>query len=170
LFKALADDGVELWITNDTLAPVSATLVVRAQAFAGETRWEETHAVSIEANASQPVARWSADRFPERSSHYLSVTSVDGLIHGNRHFFHMIKDLQRTAVKPSMAVTQINDHELRVTLSAPAFAHFVHFTVSNESTRLSDNYFDLEPGVEKVVSVSNPQSVLTPDDVLIAWR
>ncbi|MFN8447638.1 MAG: glycoside hydrolase family 2 protein [Anaerolineae bacterium] len=169
-FKALEDGGVELWLTNDTLQPISTTVVVSLRAFAGETVWSETLQVSVGANASQPVARWSAERFPHRAAQYLSVTAPGGDIPGNRHFFGMIKDLQRTPVAPTVRVTPVSAHELKVTLSSPAFAYFVHLQVANEATRLSDNYFDLEPGVEKVVTVSNPQTALTPDDVTIAWR
>lgn len=169
-FKALADGGVELWLTNDTLSPVSSPLTVRLRAFDGATIWEETLDASVNANASRAIARWDADRFPDRAGQYLSVTSADSTIPGNRHFFGMIKDLTRTPTEPDVTVTQVSDDELRITLTAPAFAYFVHFVVSNEATQLTDNYFDLEPGVEKVVTMRNAQTALTPDDVRIAWR
>jgi beta-mannosidase len=169
-FKAVADDGVELWLTNDSLMPVSTTLTVRLQALMGETIWKETHSANVGANTSQPIASWSAERFPDRSAHYLSVTSVDGVIPGNRHFFRMVKDLVRTPVQPGVSVTQADEHEIRVTLSSSAFVYFVHFNLSDETTSVSDNYFDLLPGERKVVVMENSRRVLTAEDVNIGWR
>ncbi len=169
-FKALDNGGVELWITNDTLAPVAASVTVSLQAFSGETIWEEQLTVAVSANSSQPVASWDADRFPERAGHYLTVSSADASIPANRHFFGMVKDLQRSPVEPEVAISQVSDHELKLTLSAPAFAYFVHIKLADETTQVSDNYFDLTPGEEKVVSMTNADRVLSPDDVEIAWR
>lgn len=169
-FKPLEDDGVELWVTNDTLAAVSTTLIVRLQAFTGETIWEESLSVNVAANASESVARWSSERFPDRTSQYLTVASADHAIPGNRHFFSMVKDLARTPVRPNAVVEQVNEHEIKITLSTSAFAYFVHFNLSNEATSVSDNYFDLVPGEQKVVWMKNPQTVLTAQDVDIAWR
>jgi len=169
-FKAVADEGVELWITNDTLALVSTTVIVRLQAFTGETIWEETYVLNVGANISEAVACWNADRFADRTGSYLAVTSVERVFPDNRHFFCMMKDLARVPVSPSVEITQVNEHELCVTLTAAAFAYFVHFKVSNESTHLSDNYFDLIPGEKKVVSLRNSESILTSEDVDISWR
>jgi beta-mannosidase len=166
-FKALPDDSIELWITNDTLSEDEDEVTVRLRTFGGETIWEEKLQTHVSANASLPVARWSADR---RSDTYLSVSSDHDRFPPNRHFFAAIKDLQRDPIEPDIDITAAGDHELRVSLEAPAYAYFVHVEVTDESTRFSDNYFDLEPGQERAISVTNEKRVLKADNLTIRWR
>ena len=39
-----------------------------------------------------------------------------------------------------------------------------------EATRFSDNYFDLKPGEERTISVTNPRASLRPEAVEVRWR
>ena len=169
-FKLHDDGKVELWLTNDTLQAITTTVTVALRTFTGETVWAETTPVTIAANDSQPVLRWDADRFTDRAAHYLSVASNDDVFPRNRAFFGMIKDVKRSPVKPTVQIAQINDHELRATLTAPAFAYFVHFKVANETVQFSDNYFDLESGETKVVTITDAQHPLRPTDITLAFR
>jgi hypothetical protein len=47
---------------------------------------------------------------------------------------------------------------------------FVHFSIADEQTRFSDNYFDLCAGDERTIIVSNPMRTITPEMLSIAWR
>ncbi|MBX3080546.1 MAG: glycoside hydrolase family 2 protein [Anaerolineae bacterium] len=169
-FKLHDDGSVELWLTNDTLQAVTTTVTVALRAFTGATVWADTTPVTIAANDSQPVLRWDADCFTDRTAHYLSVASSDDAFPRNRAFFGMIKDVERVPVAPTVQIAQISPHELRATLTAPAFAYFVHFTVASETVQFSDNYFDLEPDETKVVTITDAQHPLRPTDISLAYR
>jgi beta-mannosidase len=169
-FKALPDGSIELWITNDTLSDVADDVTVRLGTFRGETLWEEGLQTHVGANASLPVARWSADRASDALDCYLSVSSNHDRFPSNRHFFGAIKDLKRDAVKPYVDITPTGEHELRVRLEAPVYAYFVHLEVPDEATRFSDNYFDLEPGQQRTISVTNEKRALTAENVRVRWR
>ena len=169
-FKALPDGSIELWLTNDTLSEVKGDVTVRLGTFEGEAVWEENLEVRTPANASRPVARWSADRASGALDRYLSVSSDHDRFPSNRHFFAAIKDLRRDPVGPDVDITPAGEHELRVRLEAPAYAYFVHLEVPDESTRFSDNYFDLEPGQERTISVTNEKRALEPEYIKLKWR
>lgn len=171
-FKALPDGGIELWLTNDTLAALDEKVAVKLGSFNGSTLWQEEMNVAVPANDSQPVAHWSADLLGAEADRYLIVRSPADSFPVNRHFFAAIKDLQRTVMPPSMTVTPIGNHELQVDLTAAldAYAYFVHHTVPHAATRFSDNYFDLEPGEQRQVRITNAATSLSASDVTLSSR
>jgi beta-mannosidase len=169
-FKPASDGSVELWLTNDTLSGVRDDATVRLASFEGETIWEENIRVRVPANASHPVAHWPADRVKGASDRYLVTHSGEDRFPKNRHFFAAMKDLQRTPPEPDMSIIPAGRHELRVRLKAPVYAYFVHLEVPDEATSFSDNYFDLEPGEERTVIVTNNVRALSAENVKVGWR
>jgi beta-mannosidase len=170
-FKALTDGAVELWITNDTLEGITGDARVRLGTFEGRTLWEEVLRVHVPANASRPVARWEGGRIGGDPGRYLCVASPEGAFPNNRHFFAPIKDLSREPVEPEVRIGPDEEEGgLRVRLRAPGYAYFVNLEVPDEETRFSDNFFDLEPGEEREVSVTNARRPLTPEMVKVRWR
>src|SRR5829696_7641953 len=113
-FKALPDGDIELWLTNDTLSDVEDDVTVRLATFEGVTIWEENLQPQVPANASLPVARWTADRASSAPDRYLSVSSAGDLFPSNRHFFTPIKDLRRDPVEPDIDITPTTKNELKV--------------------------------------------------------
>jgi beta-mannosidase len=169
-FKTLPDGGVELWMTNDTLETITDDVLVRLAGFDGGIFWEEALPIRAPANASLPVARWNRERVASDPGRYLSVASANGRFPKNRLFFEAIKDLDRAPSEPEVGFETIGDHELRVTLRAPAYAYFVNLEVPDEATRYSDNFFDLEPGEARTISVTNARRPLRPETVAVRWR
>ncbi|NPV66669.1 MAG: glycoside hydrolase family 2 protein [Anaerolineae bacterium] len=162
-------DGLELWITNDTLADVQETAIVRLATFSGETLYEETVGFSVAANSSACVACWRTEQLPGGPDRYVSVRK-DVLFPPNRHFFTPVKDLQRATAELMVEFDPVSDHELVVSVSASTYASFVHLTVPHEATRYSDNYFDLFPGETRAVTIRNDAVVLTPEMVTVRGR
>ncbi|HJQ29383.1 MAG TPA: glycoside hydrolase family 2 protein [Rubrobacter sp.] len=169
-FKALPDGAIELWLTNDILSDVEDDVTVRLATFGGEKIWEESFVARVPANASHPVARWTADRAFGAPDHYLSVKSAGDRFPSNRHFFAPIKDLRRVPVEPDVDVIPINDNEIEIRLKAPGYAYFVNLEVTDEATRISDNYFDLEPGEERTIILTNARRPITPEMARVRWR
>jgi len=169
-FKALPDGRVELRLTNDTLSEVKDDVTIRLGTFRGETIWEENLRAHVPPNVSLPVALWDADRASGALDRYLSVSSDHNRFPYNRHFFGAINDLGRDPVEPDVDITPTGEHELRIRLEAPAYAYFVYFEATDEGTRFSDNYFDLEPGQERTISINNKQKTLEPENIRVSWR
>ena len=169
-FKPLPDGGAELWITNDTLGAIEDDVLVRLAGFDGGILWEEALPLRAPANASLPVRRWNAARVGAERGRYLSVTSANGRFPKNRHFFAAIKDLHRVPAEPEVRIDPVGDDELRATLRAPGYAYFVHLEVPDEATRFSDNFFDIEAGEERAISITNAKRPLRPEMVKVGWR
>jgi beta-mannosidase len=170
-FKASPNGALELWVTNDTLAQVRDTATVRLGTFRGEVVWEGTTDVEVAAGASRPVWRWSPGELRGGPDHYVSVRSSNASFAPNRHFFAPIKDLSRQAVAPEMRVTPVSTNEQRVTLRAPSdrYVYFAHVISPSESTRFSDNYFDLQPGEMREVITTDRLRELARDSLTLGW-
>jgi beta-mannosidase len=164
------DGGVELWVTNDTLSEVMETLTIRAGNFASGTLWEESCQVRVAANSSQPVWRSAAGQIMAGPDSYISVHAANKLCPANRHFFHPIKELQRTPTQPEITITSHGGHEIRVHLHAVTYTYFLHLSVPDEHTHFTDNYFDLEAGESRTIILTNRARTLTPEMVSVGWR
>jgi Ig-fold domain len=70
-----------------------------------------------------------------------------------------------------MDVEAAGPSEARVTLRAPAdhYVYFAHLTSPSESTHFSDNYFDLEPGENREVRLTDSAHELAPDRLGLGW-
>ena len=169
-FKALEDGSVELWITNDTAAPVEDTVTVRLGTFDGAAVWTEDHAIAAPVRGSQAVQRWDAGRLDGAPDRYLAVRSASDVFPANRHFFAAIKDLRRAPSAPEVTVSAVGPRELTVHLRATAYAYFVHLLALDETARFSDNYFDLAPGESRAITVTNASAPLDRDSVEVRWR
>jgi beta-mannosidase len=169
-FKSHNVDGVELWITNDTLADIHDTVTVRQATYAGQIVREEKFPIDILAQSSQRVYHWTSDQMAGGPDQYLVVRSTLDTFPANRHFFAPIKDLQRSVAQPEVSIEQTNEHELHVHFRASSYAYFVHLTPTAERTQFSDNYFDLEPGETRTIIVTNPIVKLSAESVKIGGR
>jgi beta-mannosidase len=98
------------------------------------------------------------------------VSSDHGRFPSNRPFLAAIKDLRRDPVEPAVDITQTGEYELQVRLEAPAYAYFVHLEIPAEATRFSGNYFDLKPGQERTISVTNEKRALKAENIKVRWR
>ena len=168
-FRACPEGGVELWITNDTLKPVKDVAQVRLAGFDGTTHFEREVALDVPANGSRPVARWEQGELRGSPDRYLGVRSAGGEFPANRHFFGMVKDLRRERPELTVERQPAGEREVRVTVRAPAYAYFVHLETPSATAGFSDNYFDLEAGEERTVTVTDSAPV-APQSVRVAWR
>jgi beta-mannosidase len=169
-FRVAADGTTELWVTNDTPAPVRDTAHVRLGRFAGAPVSQTTVDLLVPPHESRCVARWEAGALPGAPDRYLAVSSSAGAFPANRHFFAAIKDLDRPRPEVAHSVESSDDGRLSVTLRADSYAYFVNVATPDERVRCSDNYIELEPGEERTITLTTPDGTLSPDDVTVRSR
>jgi beta-mannosidase len=171
-FKALSGEGLELWITNDSLSPVQETISVKLGTFSGRNVWTEDIPVDVLASSSQVVQCWDSDRAASSADRYLIARSASETFPVNRHFFAPIKDLQRIVSPATMTVRTSDSSSLVAHVSAPpdSYAFFVHLSSPVTGVRYSDNFFDLEPGEKRSVTVTSSGESLKPSNLSIASR
>jgi beta-mannosidase len=168
-FKELDDGSVELWLTNDTQQSLLDEVTVHLGSFDGDVIWEENFSARIEANSSQSIQRWNSNQVEASAHHYLSVHSEGAIFPSNRLFFTAIKDLQLPVSQPDVIITPVDKHTLQVQLKAEVYTYFTHLIVNHEDTQYTDNYFDLQPGESRTVTVHNSVIPMTPDMVQVRW-
>ena len=151
-FKRLEDDGVELWITNDTLRTVQGDPVVSLCHLDGRVVWREVVPFAVLAKTSLPIWR---GKIVGGDDLVLKVISPDDAFSPNRHLFAPIARLALLPdARPTVAVERVGDLECRITLSADDYLAFVHLTSARADLRFSDNYFDLAAGDQRIVTVT----------------
>lgn len=167
-FKLLEDDGVELWITNDTLGAIQGDAVVSLNHLDGRTVWNETVAFTTLANTSLPI--WHG-LVANADDLVLSVRSANEAFAPNRHLSAPIARLALSpGACPVVSIEQAGDLGCRVTLSADDYLAFVHLTSTRVDLRFSDNYFDMAAGDRRTVQVT-AQAPVGPDDFHIrCWN
>jgi len=163
-FKALADDEVELWVTNDTLAPVIVTARIELVTLAGAALSITELQVSVPATASLSIWQGHSAAAADR---VLLVRSPQ--FEGNRHFFAVLKDMPFGPDAPAMDIEQVDAHTLRVTLTATNYIYGARLLTSHAATRFSDNFFDLFSGESRSISISNQVLALVPGDVTLLY-
>jgi beta-mannosidase len=165
------DDGaIELWVTNDTRGDVEDAARVRLATFAGETVTEKAIDVHVGAGESRRVRRWEPGTLEAGPDRYLRVEARAGAFAPNRWFFAAIKDLAREPATVEHDATTGPDGELRVRVRADRYAYFVHLGLTDEHAEASDDYFELEAGEERTMTVAHPARALQPSDVALRSR
>ncbi|WP_315762342.1 beta-mannosidase [Sphingomonas sp. Y38-1Y] len=145
-------DGVELWVTNDTLAPVHDAAIVSLASFAGEIAWQAEVAIEVPANASRCVWRGVA---ADADDQVLMVRSAADAFPANRLLLAPVKDL---ALAPDAGINTVCEPVaagLRVTVSATRYALTVNLCSDDPRLRFSDGHFDLAAGETRTVIVSH---------------
>jgi beta-mannosidase len=167
-FKS-TEEGVELWLTNDRQSDFTDSVTVTLGMFAGGVDFRNARRVSVAGGTSMCV--WRLDGISGNGGHYLHVTCGSGAFPDNRHFFAEYKDLQRSAVVPRMQIHMLSAHELDVELAAPenGYVYFAHLVSRHPSTRFSDNYIDLVPGLVRSIRVSDAEHEITPDALRLGY-
>jgi beta-mannosidase len=163
-FKALKDGTVELWVANDSLAPVDFTAKIALVTFVGSTLSMTDLQTCVPAASSLQVWRGHP---PAAADHVLLVRSPQ--CEGNRHFFVAIKDLPLGLTAPHIAIERIDTHVLGVTLSARHYVYGVRLLTSHPASIFSDNFFDLSAGEERSIVVSNQVTALAPGDLTLRY-
>jgi len=170
-FQPLTDGGVCLWMTNDTLAPLSDLATVTRATFEGETLATDSVPIDVPANTSAVVRRWTLDELSGGPNSYLRVESANNVFAPNQHFFAAIKDLVRSPEAPTVSITQETATRLTVNLTAAprSYTILTRVALPVASARYSDNAFDLAPSERREVRIESHDAPITPEMVDIRW-
>ncbi|CAN5200220.1 glycoside hydrolase family 2 protein [soil metagenome] len=161
-------EGVELWITNDTLKPVTGYSIVALDHLDGREVWSEAVQFAVVAGAS--VAVWSG-RVAAVDDLVLTVRSPHEAFAANRYLPAPISRLALSPnARPIVAVEQACETECRVTLAAEVYLAFVHLTSARADLRFSDNHFDLAAGDRHTVVVTASTPFTADDFDIRCWN
>ncbi|WP_315762323.1 beta-mannosidase [Sphingomonas sp. Y38-1Y] len=144
-------DAVELWITNDTLAPIDGSAAVALARLEGASDWQRDVAFHVPANGSACVWREAVAPANER---VLTVRSASGLFPDNRLLLAAVKDLA-LALDPGLSVELgTADDGLPLTIASDHYALAVRIRSDDPELRFDENHFDLAAGERRQVMVT----------------
>jgi hypothetical protein len=138
-------DRIAAWVVNDSPGPVEGELIVRHMRFDGTVRHEIGTHVALEPGESAralDLTRFGPIRLRDEFLHAdFDGARADLLLTGER-YLHLPE-----------AVLTVHPLEGGLCISADCFARQVRLEVAGSSAYFDDNFFDLAPGVQKVVQL-----------------
>jgi beta-mannosidase len=161
-------DGIELWITNDTLRPVEGVAAVTLETLEGEV--EERWNVAFSAPPGGHAVPWCAAP-RARADRVLRAASPSAAFENARHLFVPIVQLELQAdAVPQAVFTEVSPTEIRVELTAETWLAFVHLTSARADLRFSDNHFDLAAGDTRSITVTSASVFGLEDLTVRCWN
>lgn len=142
-------EAVELWISNDTEAPVRDTAVIALSGFSGDVAWRQEAPFEVVAGSSRPVWRGEAKDSIDQA---LTVRAASALFAPNRLLTAPVKDL---ALDRDPALTWSVEGRA-ITLGAARYAASVRVEADGPSVRFDDNSFDLAGGETRTIIADTP--------------
>jgi beta-mannosidase len=157
---------LEVWGTSDLFVPLSAELEVTLRSFDGSVAWSKVTHVIVGRNASKTlmhinISAWSHVD-PTQSYFLAHLKKDDVLLSENRYFLvepkHMVN-------RPSRVVFELEkeaDNVYSITLTSTTLGKNVRIEIENEDAEVSDNYFDVDAGIPKLVRIIShlPQELI----------
>jgi beta-mannosidase len=158
----------ELWITNDTLEPVSGEAEIALSRLDGGSEWTRAATFTIAPNTGAPVWRGEVEAADDL---VLTVRSVADLFLPNRELLAPIArlDLSKGA-RPEMTIRQVAPRVLAVDLSAETWLAFVHLVSDRADLRFSDNYFDMAASERRTLTITGDKDLSPSDIALRCWN
>ncbi len=151
-------DRINVRICSGRKAPAEAELRLEVRDFDGALLWYENTAARLSPDSALLAAALPADILQglgDKRQMYLRGRLLEGgqLLHENLYYFAPPKDLalpENPGIEVKLKATGIGSYEIR--LRAGKLAKNVFLEFDEAEGFFSDNYFDLQPGEEKVIA------------------
>jgi beta-mannosidase len=149
-------DQVDVFVVSDLLKDIESKLHMQVIDFKGNVLYENSTDIVVVKNTSTRLFSFDISQIEglDRAASVLvlSVIEKDRVIATKNHFFDIPKNLQYPEVHIEIMVEQSKDgYNLR--LKSDALAGSVYLYDDRSGLVLEDNYFNLLPHQEKVISV-----------------
>jgi beta-mannosidase len=149
-------DQVDVFVVSDLLKDIESKLHMQVIDFKGNVLYENSTDIVVVQNTSTRLFSFDISQIERldraASVLVLSVIEKDRVIATKNHFFDIPKNLQYPEVHIEIMVEQSKDgYDLR--LKSDALAGSVYLYDDRSGLVLEDNYFNLLPHKEKVISV-----------------
>ena len=151
------DDSVSVYVINDTLDPLDGTLELIAQDFEGKVLYRERSKVHVKPNSSLRVLKRKLSELRINNPYRQYVASV--LEIGSAKYQSVLllaepKHLQLPKPTFKVDIKPLDrGRSFEIVIISDKFAKAVKLSVNGVDAILSDNYFDLLPGVPKKVEL-----------------
>ena len=151
--------ALRLWMTSDRAIGRNCTLEVNLQTFEGARLWSKRGKISVRPDRSEEVllVPEKALSIIDPSCTYLlaRVFGAEGLLSENRFYFDEPKHLDLGKGKVAIKLDSHRKGEYNLLLRTKRLVKNFRVEVEGEDVLFDDNYFDIDPGIPKVVRFSS---------------
>lgn len=162
-------DGLGAWAVNDTRRDVNGTLTVGQMDVDGTVVFRETMEITIPACGSKKVYDFVNAETARPNSFVFALFSHDGEQTQSVWFFENWHEIAWPQPILTVTADQRNKHVITVTLTSEKYTRFVRLQGLGDEVTYSDNYFDLLPGVKKVVTITAEKEISMDDITVDHW-
>jgi beta-mannosidase len=160
---AATGPDLEVWGTNDLLAEVPSRLSLSLRSFSGDVLWHKNMRVVIPPNASCILYTVPGNVMnkvvPETMYVHAALTYAGGGVTENRHFFREPKHLRLPRARIAVSVRKSGPGVYRASVRSTKFALGVALTSTEVNAYIHENWFDLDPGSPRDVTISSELSL-----------
>jgi beta-mannosidase len=149
-------NGIEVHVVSDQLKTITGKLEMKLLDLKGRTLWSETASTPIQfmPNSSEIFYLLEKQIFEKYKRNEMvfscSIVSDENKTLSNAQFYFCRQgDLQLQ--KPLIKILKRDEHTFSV--SSDVVAKDLYIQLNGDEVKLSDNFFDLIPGVEKVIKM-----------------
>jgi beta-mannosidase len=156
---APADDGIEVWGTNDFLMDVQGRLTLTLCTFRGKVLANKKMRVRLPANASERLFVIPRSWMQERGE-YVRADLADGrrAVSVNRHFLREPKHSDFPKARIHIDLQKIARGSHRAVLKSNVLALGAALASTKEGVFFHDNFIDLDPGVPHEILITSDLS------------
>lgn len=151
-FVRNAKGDFELRVCSDLTRPLALDFTFGQKTLSGEILWQNTKSLRLSANAAAKVALIRDGDIDKREDAYLFVRTDGDGTESNVCFPYLYPD--PPFVSDYVCSEEREGDRATLTFRANAFARAVRILSSGDGAKFSDNYFDLEAGETKRITVT----------------
>lgn len=154
------EDGYDVFACSELLEDIQGKLVISHRDFAGNIFAEKEYECTAAKDSSTLLYRISADDFKVTDvySEYLKVEFIaDDRVLANRYFFVDICEINKLDLSDSglkISRAERKNSEISLSLKTEHYARNIRLNILNTRADYSDNYFEMDAGTEKTITIS----------------
>lgn len=154
----ITDNTVEFYIVSDKLKAQKAVLEITSMDFNGHIISSKKKNISIQENTSDIYDTIEINSLlKEHQKHEVVVLSQvlvkNKIVSENINYFKEPKDIKLLKPEIIIAHNTSKDGKIQLTLCSKTLVKDVFITLDGSSIKLSDNYFDLLPNIDKTITI-----------------
>ncbi len=147
------DGKAEVYIINETDAPLDATLKLEVMTFNGEVLCDQIIKAAVPAYTSKLAIQNSLDSLPLKNNCILAVSleSQGKLLYEDAKTVIEPKELKLPSAEFQVATKKLDAKTFEIAVQSPVYAKAVKLQIGDYRAKFSDNFFDLLPHRQKTV-------------------
>jgi beta-mannosidase len=169
------EETFEFYAVNDTMEEHSLTLEISSFDFHGNSN--KLHRTPSKSKENQTTLLVLLEReklsMIDPSRQYIRARLLDGkkCVAENRHFFLPPKHLRLTVPNLNTCLSASKHGNWRLNIKSDCFVKALQVLLPDDRFQLSDNFFDLDGGEEKVIDIfaRDKKAKLSTSDITFRW-